>query len=163
MPTILTPRRGARAFVGLLALALPACSPDIPMQKTVAVTGRVVLDGQPVEGLDVRLIPTDKTNFKLQETPLGRTDKDGRFTLTTYHSNDGAPKGEYLVALAYPDQAADESADETQAALAAARARKAPGRKRFPAVYQVPQKSGLKVTVGTAGELPPFELTSTGK
>jgi hypothetical protein len=163
MRTHVTPRRGARAFVALFALAVPACSSDVPMQKTVAVTGRVLLDGRPVEGLDVRFIPTDPTNFKLQETPLGRTDADGRFTLTTYYTGDGAPKGEYLVAVAYPDQVADESADETQAAVAAARARKAPGRKKFPAVYQVPQKSGLKATVDKAGELPAFELSSTAK
>lgn len=153
-----------RLLVCLVALSLPACSgSDIPMQKTVNVTGKVLLDGQPVGGLDVRLIPTDKTNFKMEETPTGRTDQDGRFTLTTYNSNDGAPLGEYMVAIAYPDQIADDTADETQAAIASAKAKKGKDAKKFPAIYQVPQKSGLKVTVNKAGELTPFELSSKTK
>jgi hypothetical protein len=137
------------------------------MQKTYKVTGRITLDGQPVEGLDVRFIPKDKTNFKLEETPLGRTDKDGRFTLTTYYSGDGAPVGEYMVAVAYPDQPPADEADETQAAIAAAKARKdaaKSGKSRFPSLYQVPQKSGLTATVPSGGgDLPTFELSSSVK
>ena len=154
-----------RLGVALILLALPACGgPDVPMQATVKVVGTVLLDGKPAAGVDVRLIPLDKTNFKINETPLGRTDAEGRVKFTTYYSDDGAPKGEYEVVIAYPDQLSDDpSGDETSAAVGAAKARKAGTAKKFPAVYQNPQKSGLKVTIDRAGDLPPFDLTSKPK
>lgn len=141
---------------------------NVPMQTTVKVSGVVLLDGKPVEGLDIRFLPTDTTNFKLDETPLGRTDSAGKFVLTTYFNGDGAPPGNYLVAVSYPDQIpASEEADETATAIAQAKAKKErakDGKPRFPQVYQVPQKSGLAATVPSGGgELPPFELNSVKK
>jgi hypothetical protein len=161
----LTRRTAGRLFVALFVLAVPACGgSDVPMQKTVKVTGRVMLDGKPAAGVDVRLIPVDKTNFKLNETPLGTADADGRVVFTTYYTGDGAPAGEYQVVIAYPDQVPEEpEGDETAGAIAAAKAKKGGAGKRFPAVYQNPQKSGLKVTVSQPGELPPFELSSKAK
>jgi hypothetical protein len=134
------------------------------MQKTVKVSARVTLDGQAAAGVDVRLIPLDKTNFKLGETPVGRTDAEGRVKFTTYYSDDGAPKGDYEVVIAYPDQPGDDpSGDETSAAIAAGKAKKAGTTKRFPSIYQDAKKSGLKAKVEQAGELPAFELSSKAK
>ncbi len=150
----------------LLMTGVGCSSSNVPMQRTYKTTGRVLLDGQPVGGLDVRFIPKDKTEFKLEETPLGRTDEQGNFTLTTYNTGDGAPAGEYLVAVSYPDQVpVPEEADETAAAIAFSKAKKEKGAKpRFPQIYQVPQKSGLSATVPKGGgELPPFELSSSQK
>jgi hypothetical protein len=114
--------------------------------------------------VDVRLIPIDKTQFKINETPLGRTDAEGRVKFTTYYSDDGAPQGDYEVIVAYPDQPGDDpSGDETSAAIAAAKAKKAGTTKRFPSIYQDAKKSGLKVKIEQAGELPPFELTEKAK
>ncbi len=165
MPRSFAPGRRLRPFVVLFLLAVPACGgPDAPMQTTVKVTGRVLLDGQPAAGVDVRLIPLDKSQFKLNETPLGHADADGRVVFATYYAGDGAPKGTYKVIVAYPDQLPDDAAgDETTAAVAAAKVKKATGAKKFPAVYQNPDKSGLTVTVDQPGELPPFELTSKPK
>lgn len=161
--------RAARSATLFAVAALVGCSgADVPMQKTVKVSGSVLLDGKLVEGLDIRFIPADKTNFKLDETPLGRTDAAGKFTLTTYYNGDGAPPGDYLVAVSYPDQVpVSEEADETATAIAAAKAKKErakDGKPRFPQIYQVPQKSGLVATVAKGGgELPPFELSSAKK
>ena len=152
-------------FLSALLFAVPACGDsDIPMQKTVKVVGTVLLDGKPVEGVDVRLIPLDKTNFKINETPLGRTDAAGKVRFTTYNSDDGAPKGEYEVIIAYPDQPGDEpSGDETAAAIAAGKAKKAGTTKRFPSIYQDAKKSGLKVVIDQSGDLKPFDLSSKSK
>ncbi len=164
-----TPTRLARlGLAPLFALLVCGCGGDgVPMQKVYKTTGRVLLDGKPAEGVDVRFIPVDKTNFKMEETPLGHTDAEGKFTLTTYNSGDGAPAGEYMVAVAYPDQLpVNAEDDETAAAMAASKALKERGKagKRFPVFYQVPQKSGLKATVPqSASELPAFELSSTAK
>ncbi len=166
---IVTTRDTARLISLLAVAALVGCGgADVPMQKTVKVSGQVLLDGKPVEGLDIRFLPKDKANFKLDETPLGRTDAAGKFTLTTYYNGDGAPPGDYLVAVSYPDQVpASEEADETAAAIAAAKSMKArakDGKPRFPQIYQVPQKSGLAATVAKGGgELPPFKLSSAKK
>ena len=167
-----TPARFALSFrVGLPALSallMFGCdNSSVPMQKVYKTTGRVLLDGAPAAGVDVRFIPVDKTNFRMDETPLGHTDADGKFTLTTYNSGDGAPAGEYLVAVAYADQIpVSAEADETAEAMASAKVAKERGKsvKRFPSFYQVPQKSGLKATVPQGGgELPTFELSSTAK
>jgi hypothetical protein len=136
------------------------------MQRVYKTSGRVILDGKPAEGVDIRFIPKDKTNFKLSETPLGHTGPDGAFVLTTYYTGDGAPAGEYMVAIAKPDQVpVSEEADETAQALASAKASKdRKGKPGFPPIYQVPQKSGLTAIVPALdSELPPFDLSSGKK
>lgn len=152
--------------VALVAALVAGCGGDgAPMQAVVKTSGTVTLDGKPAEGVDVRFIPKDKANFKLDESPLGRTDAAGKFTLSTYYAGDGAPPGEYMVAVSYTGQEPDgQEGDETEklvAANKAAKDAKKSGKPRFPSVYQVPQKSGLTATVTEGGgELPALELTT---
>ncbi len=39
---------------------------------------------------------------KYDPAPTGKVDENGRYTLTTYASNDGAPTGEYRVTVYWP-------------------------------------------------------------
>jgi len=63
-------------------------------KQVIPVTGRVLLDGVPVEAATV--------NFHSETEDLaayGRTDADGRFRLTTYETNDGAVPGKHVVTI----------------------------------------------------------------
>ena len=89
-----------RLFLLVLSLVVSAGCGDSINQKTYPVTGEVRLDGKPFKGLTVVLRPVDKTNFKRQEIPQGITDENGKYTIYTYVSNDGAPAGDYKVGIA---------------------------------------------------------------
>src|SRR5687768_4724922 len=81
-----------------LALALLAGCGD----KSVAgrppvypASGQVVYKGQPLEGAFVSFTPTEGKTHGAS----GRTDAEGRFTLTTFDPGDGAPAGRYRVTV----------------------------------------------------------------
>ncbi len=79
----------ALLFAGLLLF--PGCSRGPQM---VPVTGVVLLDGKPVEGAAVLFSP------EAGGRPAdGVTDKDGKFSLQTFKSGDGAVLGKYKVAV----------------------------------------------------------------
>lgn len=88
------------------------CSDSLPRQRTYKVSGQVLLGDKPVPGATVVFHPVDPSKFKWDERPQGRTDNEGRFTLTTYEGNDGAPAGEYQVAIAYVQSGDDDGADQ---------------------------------------------------
>jgi hypothetical protein len=67
--------------------------------KTYGVTGRVTLpDGSPVEGVQVVFESADPP-----VTALGVTDGQGRYELGTVRPGDGAPAGDYRVAVVEPE------------------------------------------------------------
>ena len=84
---------------------------------TSPVSGVVTLDGQPVEGANVSFVSNDT---KLQPAS-GKTDKDGKYTLTTFRSGDGAMPGDYKIAVSkYFSEAGQSPYDkpaETEEAL----------------------------------------------
>jgi len=64
---------------------------------TYPVTGKVLVDGEPVEFLAVycdRLSELDKEHPTKSQC---FTQKDGSFTIGTYLSNDGVPEGDYAL------------------------------------------------------------------
>jgi hypothetical protein len=138
-------------WILLLLLALCGCSESI-QQKTYPVTGEVRLDGKPAKGITVVLRPIDKSKFKWEEIPQAITDDNGKFSIRTYLSDDGAPAGEYRVGIALMAPPSDEGDDQVK------RDANAP---RFPIKYADPEKSGLQATVDPkATVLPPFDLSS---
>jgi hypothetical protein len=109
------------------------------------------LDGKPFKGVTVVLRPVDKTNFKRQEIPQGITDENGKYTIYTYVSNDGAPAGDYKVGIALMQPVDEEGGDQVK---------RDPNQPLFPAKYADPETSGLKATVDKkATVLPTFDLT----
>src|SRR5262245_2332062 len=67
--------------------------------KTTPVKGTVTLDGKPVALASVVFIPRQEGRMVAQAV----TNQDGNFELTTYHPNDGALAGEYLVTVTKDD------------------------------------------------------------
>jgi hypothetical protein len=84
----------ANGFVILLAglAAVCGCGPKSP--STIPVSGTVTLNGAPVAGAAVMFMP------RFEGRPaLAVTDETGRFTLTTFHTGDGAMPGEHAVTV----------------------------------------------------------------
>ncbi len=67
----------------------------VPRLETFPVQGKVLVDGQPAERLQVKLTPTE--NQQIVYELVGYTDAEGVFTIGTYEAGDGVPAGEYTV------------------------------------------------------------------
>jgi hypothetical protein len=75
----------------MLFVLLPGCSDGRP--RRVPVSGQVLVDGKPLAFGFVRLIPHKG------RPASGQVDKEGRFRLTTYTSNDGCTLGTHAVEI----------------------------------------------------------------
>ena len=79
-------------------LTMSGCGNGRP--KLIKVTGKVTLDGKPLEGAAILFQPKvsgEKAGFQRPST--GVTDAGGQFIVRTYESGDGLPYGEYLVGI----------------------------------------------------------------
>lgn len=88
-------RRGAVvvSFLGLACLA--GCGEGSNNPKTAKVTGKVTLDGQPLEGAIVMFAPEGGAG----NAASGTTDASGTYSLTTFVRDDGAVPGSYQVSV----------------------------------------------------------------
>ena len=81
----------------LLAFALIpflGCGPNTShLPKTVPASGVVTLDGKPVEGAQVVIVPA----IEGVTGAFGTTDSGGKFTLRAFQEKDGAIPGDYKV------------------------------------------------------------------
>ena len=93
----------------LLSAAAGGCgSKDGPV-SVYPVTGQVIYDGKPAAGVEVVFFPTTApTRPVIPNSPHAVTDADGRFTLGTYDTADGAPEGGYMVILTWPQKSSEE-------------------------------------------------------
>jgi hypothetical protein len=145
-----TPRTigGQRWQLWAAGLALAACAGCSRVEEPFhPVQGQVLLDGKPAARAQVTFHPVNPGPEAVH--PVGQTDEQGRFTLTSQVSGDGAPAGEYRVAvvrfLARQGKGAAEGDSVTVNDL--------------PARYGSAEQSGLRAVVGQGeNRLPPFEL-----
>ncbi|MHB8898320.1 MAG: Ig-like domain-containing protein [Thermoguttaceae bacterium] len=145
---------------------------DQPQEKldTVAVSGKVTLDGAPVEGAKVVFAPTGGAGMAAS----GVTDASGVYKLTTRDPGDGAMAGSYAVMISKTEVEGGAAASavkpgmtDEEATKAAMEARDAAGgaeattKELLPEKYKDPAASGLKaeVAAGAPAEIN-FELTS---
>jgi 5-hydroxyisourate hydrolase-like protein (transthyretin family) len=102
--------RRLRYSLLLVPLLLAGCGKQESV-KVYPVSGQVIYNGQPAAGVKVFLFPTSAPMVpRIPSNPRGETDNDGRFTLTTYTSGDGAAEGGYQVLLLWPDGSDGEEA-----------------------------------------------------
>ncbi len=137
---------GLRLGVAMAAWCCFACQSET-RRPVYPVSGQVLYEGQPVAGALVALLPLDE---RWSERAIGRTDADGRFRLTTYLSNDGAPEGSYVVGISMAQEESgreDEDGNGRPSVIA------------LPARYAQHRTSGLTATIRPGiNELPPFHL-----
>lgn len=70
--------------------------------ETTPVSGVVTCQGKPVSNATVNFTPlpdASRAAGQRGRPALGLTDKEGRFTLTTYHDGDGAIVGKHTVTV----------------------------------------------------------------
>src|SRR5262245_3943786 len=90
----------ALLFVLLEALLLvsPGCRQQ-PEQEIFAVEGVLTVNGEPAANASLAFHPQSGHANPL--CPVGRTDNQGRFRLTTHSCFDGAPAGDYAVTVVW--------------------------------------------------------------
>lgn len=126
-------------LVGLL-LALLGCR----NQATSPVEGVVLLDGKPLAGATVQLVPQSGGR-----DATGQTDAQGHFHISTFRQGDGALPGTYKVVISAPIGAPDPAqyASAEEAMAAAARPTAKPASPPFPEKYARPDQTPLTVEV----------------
>lgn len=142
-------RRSAVAVgaVAVMALTASGCGkPADNRPKRVPFSGKVTLDGAPVEGATVVLAPESGQG----NAASGMTNAEGVVVFTTFESRDGVVPGKYLVTVAktaFPEgrplTADDPNYDPSTAVLAVTKGAK----ELLPAKYKATKTSGLTVDV----------------
>ena len=136
--------------------------------KTVKVTGKVTLDGQPLPNDEVQFIPVTPDNKKVEgdiKMASARTESDGSFSLGTFSTNDGAQPGAYRVTVNYSESDVQEfvqglsDKQKNMKTMLEHMAKEAKSGKKKPARFTVPSKytnftqTPLKQTVPPDGSV----------
>lgn len=128
----------ALALVGIIG-----CGPSKP--ETHPVTGIVLFKGKPVEGATVTFSSGDSS-------AVGRTDAQGKYSLTTFERDDGAAAGEYKVRVLKYDTppapaAAGGGSDENYVPPPLEESAPPPPKSLLPEVYSSSTRTPLSFTV----------------
>ncbi|PQO25176.1 hypothetical protein C5Y96_25050 [Blastopirellula marina] len=117
------------------------------------VTGKVMLNGAPVENARIQFHAVNKS-----QGAIGQTTADGTFTVTTYVAGDGALPGDYVVTISKVEVQDGLSEDEKLKMQEMGRPVPPPKTKEhMPPQYTKSTASPLKVTV-KAGEENHFDF-----
>jgi hypothetical protein len=115
-----------------LILTIVGCGSGLP--KTIKVSGRVTLDGQPPPGPGtVYFLPQEAGEGFPSRPATGDFDETGQFKATTFEPGDGLMPGKYLMSLEGWQTPPDMSGN--------------PGKSYVPKKYQSPQSSGFKLDI----------------
>jgi len=116
----------------------------------VPVSGRVLVDGKPAAGAAIVFHPVEAGNGT---HPVGQTDANGEFRLTTISSGDGAAPGEYRVTLTRYVSAPGKRGVEGE---------ESPARNLIPDKYARTESTPLSATIRPGGNDPVLiEITTT--
>ncbi len=125
-----------RAHVRIIAAALvllAGCRETRP--TTYPVSGRLTRGGRPLAHADLRFYETDGQASPMAR-PYATTDADGRFVVSTFGMNDGAPAGQYQVSLSWKGELPGVPPDQRDA-----------WPERLPSRYADAATSGIRVRV----------------
>ena len=118
---------------------------------TYPITGALTYEGKPMDGVAIAFVPVAPASKWRTPSSSGRADQDGRYTLNTYLTADGAPAGEYIVTIYWPEPRNGKSP-----ALESPNTPLAPD--RLKGIYAVPKTSKLRVTVEPKENIIDFDL-----
>lgn len=129
--------------------------------RLVKVTGKVTLDGQPLEGAIVAFQPITQDKAKYQRPSSGISESSGEFTIGTYGTDDGLPVGKFKVGVV-KRELVGKLPDDFNSENAAAYNLKY--KWTTPREYADPATSGLEVEVTSSGLKPEtIDLKTNGK
>jgi hypothetical protein len=86
------------ATVAITLATLTGCGGDASRVPVHPTTGAIKFRGQPVPGAFVSLHPSGDTGTGAP-SPRATVGPDGRFSLSTYDGQDGAPEGDYVLTV----------------------------------------------------------------
>jgi hypothetical protein len=134
----------------LTFIIVVGCSKDDGRIDVYPTSGKVLVNGQAAHGARVVYYPkVAEADGLRMPTPAATTDSAGVYHLESYDSQDGAPAGEYIVTVVWP-----EPPPPNAEALGVYEQKD-----RLQERFADPAKSGLTATVPEGGgELPPLEL-----
>lgn len=117
------------------------CGSGTPLMPGVTpVPVEVAYEGKPPVGAVVTLHPTNDDTSVVAARPRGLVGADGRVALTTYHTGDGAPPGEYIVTVEWRPIVENASDDDK------------PGPDRLKGRFADPETSPLRAVVRPGSE-----------
>lgn len=139
---------------GLMLAAAGCEQPKVANRRPVVpVRGAALFKGKPAAGAILSFHPLNDVG-PMTARPRSTVGSDGVFELTTYATNDGAPKGEYIITIYWPDPSKrplneDEDQDELPPDLLNGR-------------FAVKGKSVLRARIGdNPVEFAPIDLGAT--
>lgn len=140
------------------ALAFGGCSGSVDRPATYPVEGQVAYNNKPLDGATVSFWAEGSAR-----AATGTTDKDGKFTLSTFEINDGAIPGEHKVTISKPSATANtgkssaEAKDPADVTNMYRETMKSMAKEKpvLPTVYSNPTTTTLKAEV-KAGNNEPF-------
>lgn len=132
--------------VAALLVPLAGCCDATP--ATYPVTGSLTIRGRPAAGADLWFFESDGRAPGMSR-PYATTGEDGRFVVSTYGMNDGAPAGEYQVAVSWKGDLRGIPPDQRDAMP-----------ERLPPRFTDATTSGIRVQIKPeANTLDPIDLT----
>jgi len=155
---IATSAGAALTAVGLVLIA--GCGDDTELGKRYPVSGTVTYHDRPVEKGQIQFLPADPQ----KQRPANGFIENGHYTLTTLTPGDGALPGDYKVTIKAM-QIDDSKVNETVAKYGGGGRQEdiakatAAAKLLVPPKYQLPETSGLKVTVKEGSNPFDFPLT----
>jgi hypothetical protein len=142
-PSTSVPKALLASLLALCGLVLCGCGAEEVRPDLQPARGTLTINGRPALGAMLVLHPAGAEPFDSRGTrPRATVAGDGSFELTTYQTGDGAPVGDYDVAvLWFVDPNADAPRDKLGGRLAD------------------PKKSGIRLSVKSGvSELEPIEI-----
>ena len=151
--------QGCSLALLLATVSITGCGggTDPGRQPVFPVTGTITMDGSPLGGATVAFAPQAG-----QPTAVGKSDAEGKFTLTTYEYGDGAAAGSFRVVISKTKSgpppadidSGDHEADEEAAGAhdAAAAEGGGAGEEMVPPQYASSVDTPFTVEVKISGE-----------
>jgi len=127
------------------------CGSDETLPETAAVTGTITYNGSPIRGGTITFHPQGTGN-----PAYGLVTPDGTYSLTTYHTDDGAVLGEHVVTVeVMPGQWAAEADAENAGLPGTENSSSGP---RIPPAYSSAETTPLRYTVKSGTNTADFVL-----
>ena len=152
-------RRGAACLIAALCLTTWGCGGASELDNQLPTNpahGLVSFNSMPIPDATLAFHPVESFPGDMVEAiPRAKVDPDGRFVVSTYKAGDGAPAGEYRVAVSWQgplDGVNDERGDDADLP------------ELLPSRYQCPERSCIRVHIQEGeNEIPPSELDDSGE
>lgn len=122
----------------MLTAALASSGCHRPAEPTLCVVeGVLLINGEPAANANVAFHPVAAS--AAARCPVGRTDGQGEFRLTTRSNDDGAPAGDYCVTFVWPDETVEIDECECPDPLI---------HDKLKGLYAAAEQSEFRVTIG---------------